>query len=137
MRMFNMLLAAFIIDFALYFFLGSASVTTVLYDVMTNPSFGGFYGYLTLVLAGGAITMVTFGFLSKSENAPYYILGSSVIVFASSIINLWNQIASLSMFCGGEVSAKCAGAGIVATICVSPLLLLYLWTTIEFARGRD
>jgi hypothetical protein len=142
MKMFNALILVFAVDFALYLFLGTTSPSTALFEFMYNPSATGLWDSVKILLAAGAIAMVSFGYISKSENAPYYAIASLFIAFGYSLFNLWNAVASVSNFCGGEaictsLGCSCLGSRVIATIFVSPMILYYVMVCIEFARGRD
>lgn len=146
------------IEFALYLFTGSQDSTNSLLQLLLNPvgAFTGFTSFLNcfgsaLSCSGGAVgsnalitavqlvfvglTLITAllagtGILFKQDTVIYASLAAFFGVFALSIVKLWNFIYSNL----GNVSAS---AGIIASLICAPLIVTYIITIVDFARGRD
>jgi len=90
------------------------------------------FGSATGLAAIAGLTLIVGSFISRSE-VPLY-LGMALVFAAQSsiIIKFFSMVQNSAFFTGRE------GIGlIVAIILVSPLIIAWIFTLIDWARGRD
>lgn len=127
------LLIAFVVQLALITFAGQDIPTSALYTFLTNPVewdnslFISAINDVLLILGGAAI--IAGLYFIRNEFILYLGLGAIFFSFGISLYNLWQFIAQQALL--GQ------GAEFVATIVIAPIILLYIVTIFDFARGKD
>jgi hypothetical protein len=92
------------------------SFSTMFSNVFSTLSVGAFVG----------------GMIFNSEILVFAGLAGTLYTFGQQLSNLWQQIAGNAFF-GGVTAA----GGFIASILCGALIVLYIFTVIEWWRGRD
>ena len=127
------LLLAFTVQFALVLFAGQSFPASSLYTFLMNPTEwdnGLFIGAINdiLLLLGGASIIAGLYFI-RNEFILYLGLAAVFFSFGISFYNMWQFINQQAIL--GQ------GAGTIATLIITPIVLTYIILVLDFARGKD
>jgi hypothetical protein len=130
------LLLVFAIELSLSLFMSSTPTggQTALYTLLINPGSADTSGFWLLFIGRmGALTTLSgivagFLFLVRVEPA-YAMISGTLITFGLNLARLWVAISSQGVF--GD------SGNIIATICVSPLLIFYVMACMDYIRSPN
>lgn len=131
-KMIYLLVTVIAVQFVLIFTGASEIPGSSLWDIFINPAEWNKLSLLSLMqdsmLIIGAGALIG-GLIIKNDLMVFSGLSGVLFTFGISLYNLWQQIAKEPSFGGaGET---------IASFIVGPLVFLYIFTVIEWWRGRD
>lgn len=138
-KMQNALIVTAILDLAMFLFYNNITQTSLLSWIL-NPSHftsGNFFSIwnLNLFTALGAFTIIVGLYFIRNDFILYVAIAAVLVTFGATIYEFWNwiqvSIAPLNTLTTDSTSS------IVASIVVLPLLIYYIFSVSDFARGRD
>lgn len=140
-KLFNMFLVLLAIQFALLFFVAPTDQNNVLWSFVNNTSY---WSNNSLIgwLVGISTTLAVIGIAASAFTS----FKTDTLIFATAISSLMSigavfaQLYSVLLkdlsgwICEAE---SCTPASILTSILIGPLALYYVWTVIEWWRGKD
>ena len=129
----NMLLLFFAIECGLILFVGFDFPGSTIYDWLSTGESGGIKDYIDEAFALGGATVILIGTIwTKSDFLIF--AGISGVFFSfgiASLFELWRYMASKSLLGGNEANPW------IAILFISPMIIMMIYVTLAFWRGRD
>lgn len=133
-KMVYLMLGVIAVQISLYLVFDIGIPTSSLWELFRDPSNWNSLSLTSLISdAITAISAIAFvgGLIFKNDLAVFGGLAGVFYTFGKQLVELYRQIYAQPTF-GDSVSAP-----IVASIIISPIILLYILTVLEWWRGRD
>jgi hypothetical protein len=132
MKLMYLVALAFFVNVALVFTGVSEPITNVFFDFLRNPtdwnSLTDSTGWLGLVLLGAGVGIIVGAMVFRNENLLWYGVAAAFLSFGTPLVDLYRYVNSSV---GGD------GGTLLANVFVAPLILVYIFVVIYWARGRD
>jgi len=147
-RLANLIMIALLVQACLILYGTSTDTSGNIYSLIVNPS-GWESNWMVLSLLAVALFTTTSGIAAGTIfgfKTDFLLFGTTIsgllALLAVPLINLW-QVAYMEFIavfmpgCGAGVEFGCAQADLIVGVLFGPILIMVIWTVVDWWRGRD